>query len=270
MASAFVCLTCGVQYPPSEVPPSRCPICCDERQYVGWEGQKWTTLEALRSTHLNILTEEEPGVTSLWTQPGFAIGQRAFLIEHPAGNVLWDCISLVDPATLAALRQRGGISAIAISHPHYYSAMIDWSRAFGDVPVYLHERDRAWAVRRDGNLRWWSGSSLEIAAGLALVHCGGHFEGFQVLVWRAGAGGRGVLFAGDQPQVAMDRQSVSFLYSYPNMIPLGRRAVEAILAALEPWSYDRLYGAFPGRTLLTGAKDVVRRSADRYLRFISD
>ena len=44
---AYICLTCGVQYAPSERPPERCPICEDERQYVGWQGQQWTTLEEL-------------------------------------------------------------------------------------------------------------------------------------------------------------------------------------------------------------------------------
>ena len=46
---AFICRTCGVQYAPSEQPPSNCPICEDERQYVGWNGQQWTTLEQLRA-----------------------------------------------------------------------------------------------------------------------------------------------------------------------------------------------------------------------------
>ncbi|WP_449065679.1 hypothetical protein [Planomonospora algeriensis] len=30
-----ICVTCGVQY---GAPRENCPICEDERQYVGWEG----------------------------------------------------------------------------------------------------------------------------------------------------------------------------------------------------------------------------------------
>ena len=40
---AWICVTCAVQQADTEVPPERCPICEDERQYVGWEGQRWTT-----------------------------------------------------------------------------------------------------------------------------------------------------------------------------------------------------------------------------------
>ncbi|MBV8769958.1 MAG: MBL fold metallo-hydrolase, partial [Hyphomicrobiales bacterium] len=42
---AFICVTCGTQFSPTEAPPSLCPICTDDRQFVGWEGQAWTTLE---------------------------------------------------------------------------------------------------------------------------------------------------------------------------------------------------------------------------------
>src|SRR5207244_6965901 len=111
---------------------------------------------------------------------------------------------------------------IAISHPHYYSTMVEWSRAFGDAPIYLHEDDRQWVMRHGGNVRFWSGSTLELCEGVTLVNCRGHFDGYQVLHWAAG---KGVLLAGDQPQVAMDRSWVSFLYSYPNMIPLSGKAV---------------------------------------------
>ena len=37
-----------------------------------------------------------------------------------------------------------GLRAIAISHPHYYTTIVDWSRAFGGVPVYVHADDREW------------------------------------------------------------------------------------------------------------------------------
>jgi hypothetical protein len=263
-----ICVTCGVQYPAGP-PPQRCLICEDERQYVGWDGQQWTTLEQMRSKYRNAVTEEEPGLWSIITQPQFAIGQRAFLLQTDAGNILWDCITLLDEPSAAEITARGGLAAIAISHPHYYSSMLEWSRVFGDVPIYLHQADYQWAVRRDGNIHYWSGASRQIHPGVTLIHSPGHFDGFQVLHWAAGAAGRGVLLAGDQPQVAMDRRWVSFLYSYPNMIPLPASAIARIVATLEPWPFDRLYGAFAGRVVRHGAKDAVRRSAERYLRAIN-
>ena len=44
----YICVTCGTQFADSQTPPAHCPICEDERQYIGWNGQQWTTLEELR------------------------------------------------------------------------------------------------------------------------------------------------------------------------------------------------------------------------------
>src|SRR2546430_17514561 len=84
---AFVCETCGVQYAPTPGPPDRCPICEDERQYVGWRGQRWTTVEDLSARgHTNGLRELEPGLFQLATTPPVAIGQRALVVRTPAGD----------------------------------------------------------------------------------------------------------------------------------------------------------------------------------------
>ena len=42
---AFICSTCGTQYPPHDAPPPSCAICTDARQYVPLTGQAWTTLD---------------------------------------------------------------------------------------------------------------------------------------------------------------------------------------------------------------------------------
>ncbi len=44
----WICKTCGTQFPQSEKPPDACPICLDERQYVGYNGQEWTTLAKIQ------------------------------------------------------------------------------------------------------------------------------------------------------------------------------------------------------------------------------
>jgi hypothetical protein len=267
----FICVTCGTQFPESARPPDHCAICDDERQYVPPEGQKWTTMEELRSSHRNLIKQEEAGLYSITPEPKVGIGQRAFVIQTPKGNVLWDCVALLDDPTIARIKELGGIADIAISHPHYYTTMVEWSRAFGDAPIHIHEAERPWVMRPDPSVRFWSGRSLELRDGLKLISTGGHFEGYQVLHWPRGAEGRGALMAGDQPQICMDPKQVTFMYSYPNYIPLNAPAIRHVVECLAPLDYDRLYGAFftRGKGIVpTHAKEVVARSAERYLRAI--
>ena len=265
----FVCVTCGVQYPDAAAAPEHCPICEDPRQFVGFGGQQWTTLEEMRTRYRNEIQEEEPGLYSIHTEPHFAIGQRAFLVQTPRGNLLWDCLTLLDDATVNQVRELGGVAAIAISHPHYYSAMVEWSAAFGDAPIYIHESDQNWVMRPDRRVHFWSGASMAVLDSLTLILTPGHFDGFQVLHWKEGAQGLGALLSGDQPQVCMDRRWVSFMYSYPNYIPLGREAVSRIVELLRLYTFDRIYGAFPQRTVVSEGKAVLERSAARYLQAVA-
>ena len=126
----FICTACGTQYPPAGSPPQRCVICEDERQFLPPAGQSWTTLERLYISHANAFRQYEPGLIGIGTQPVFAIGQRALLIRTPEGNVLWDCISLIDAATVTIIKALGGVRAMAISHPHFYTTMGAWAEAF--------------------------------------------------------------------------------------------------------------------------------------------
>jgi hypothetical protein len=264
---AFICVTCGTQFAPSAAPPASCPICQDPRQYVGHGGQQWTTLPELRAQHRNRI-EPERGAIAVETEPKFAIGQRGLLIESRAGNILWDCVALLDDETVAAIKKRGGISAIAISHPHYYTTMVEWSRAFEQAPVYLHAADREWVMRPDGAIRFWEGETHSLQPDFTLIRCGGHFEGGTVLHQEPVADQPGVLYTGDIIQVCRDHNWVSFMRSYPNMIPLGPAAIQHIVDVLEPFTFDALHGAFAGDVVMN-AKEVVRQSAARYLRAIS-
>jgi hypothetical protein len=101
-----------------------------------------------------------------------------------------------------------------------------------------------------------------------MIRCGGHFAGASVLSCPWLAGGRGALFTGDTIQVVPDRRHVSFMYSYPNLIPLGAAEIGRITAAVRPLPYDAIYGAFEGRTIERDGKAAVERSAERYLRAI--
>ena len=263
----FLCPTCGTQFPESDAAPEACPICQDARQYVPPEGQRWTTLEELRVSHRAEIREEEPGLNGIGAEPSFAIGQRALLVQAPGGNVLWDCISLLDDEIAGSVEELGGIAAISISHPHYYSSMVEWAEAF-DAPIYLHAADREWVMRPSDRVVFWEEERRELGPGLTLVRCGGHYEGGTVLHWAAGAEGRGALLSGDIVQVIPDRRYVSFMYSYPNLIPLNEQAIRRIVAALEPFDFDRIHGAWWDRVVPTDAKAVVVRSAERYLKAI--
>ena len=267
-AEAYICETCGSQHAPSAGPPDRCAICDDERQCVGHEGQRWTTLTQLRRDHRADIRTEEPGLTGIGTDPSFAIGQRALLLATPGGNVLWDCIALLDDEIERAVRERGGLAAIAISHPHYYTSMVEYARAFG-APVYLHAADRDWVRRHDDALRFWDGEALALEPGVTLLRLGGHFAGATVLHWAAGQEGRGALLSGDIVQVVADRRWVSFMRSYPNLIPLPAATVEGMVAALHPYAFQRLYGAWYGRVVDGDAKAAVARSARRYARALT-
>lgn len=265
----WICETCGVQHAPSPTAPESCPVCEDDRQYVGPGGQRWTNMAELARHHGNEIREKEEG--RLWgigTEPSFGIGQRALLVRTPRGNLLWDCLSIVDGTTVQRIEELGGVAAIAISHPHYYGAMVEWSRAFGGAPIYLHAADQAWVMRPHDTIVHWEGDIFEIEPGLTLIRTGGHFEGCQCLHWADGASGRGALLSGDQPTVCWDRRHLSFMYSYPNFIPLGPAAVRHTVDVLEPFAFDRIYGAWWGRVIPEGAKDALRRSAARYLTAI--
>ncbi len=163
-----------------------------------------------------------------------------------------------------------GVFGIAISHPHYYGAVADWSEAFGGVPIYLHGDDRQWVTRPHPAIVPWSGESQRISDDIVLVRTGGHFAGGTVLHWRGGADGRGALLTGDVATVAMDRRSLSFMYSYPNYIPMNAASVLGIARAVESLAFDRIYGAWWGRNIEAGAKAAFDASVRRYLKAISD
>ncbi len=58
------------------------------------------------------------------------------------------------------------------------------------------------------------------------------------------------------------------MYSYPNLIPLPPALVRRIVAAVEPFPFDRIYGAWWDRIVPRDAKGAVGRSADRYIAAI--
>jgi hypothetical protein len=260
---AWICRTCAVQHPDTERPPARCPICEDERQYVGWGGQQWTTAAELARDHRSDLREEEPGLLGVGVEPAVAIGQRALLVQTPGGNVLWDCVPHLDDDARDRIAGLGGIAAIAVSHPHFYAAVVDLADAF-DARVLLPAADRAWVQRPSPRIEFFD-DEVEPVPGVTVARIGGHFDGAAVLHWPARADGRGALLTGDTITVVQDRDWVSFMWSYPNLIPLDEATIESIARRVERFSFDRVYGGWWGRVVLSDGGAAVRRSADRYI-----
>jgi hypothetical protein len=254
-----------MQFSPAAAPPQACPICEEERQYVPPGGQSWTTLESLAARSFNVYREHEAGLIGIGTQPTFAIGQRALLVCTPHGNVLWDCISMLDAATVTLVKALGGVAAIAVSHPHFYTTMVEWSRAFSGVPIHLHAADRAWVMRPDPAISFWDGETLPLLPDVTLIRCGGHFPGAAVLHWAKGAGGRGVLCSADTLTVTVDRKFLSFMRSYPNLIPLSAEQVRRIGTAMAPFAFDAIYGHYFDRVIRADAKRALEASIERYV-----
>ena len=263
-----ICRECGTSFAASSAPPDACPICEDERQYVPRTGQAWVTPDQLSAEHANTWRELEPDLFEIHTRPDFAIGQRALLVRTPAGNVLWDCIALIDDATIALIEGLGGLAGIAISHPHYYTRCQDWAAAFR-CPVHLHAADREWVMRPDPALRFWDGDALELSPDLTLIRLGGHFPGATVMHWMPRNHCDGVLLTGDTLQVVADPRRVTFLWSYPNMIPLSAGTVRRIAERLRQWSIARVYGFSVGRQILGDGGTAIAQSADSYIRHLS-
>jgi hypothetical protein len=262
--SVFLCSACGTSF---EEAPEACPICTDERQYIPPSGQAWTTTEKLARTHRNSWVQLEPELFAIQTVPAFAINQRALLLRTPAGNILWDCIALLDDATKAIVQSLGGLSAIAISHPHYYTTMQDWAAAF-DAPIYLHAADKEWICRPSDHVRLWDEDALVLSSSVTLVHGGGHFAGGTVLHW-TGGDDKGVLLAGDIVQVTPGTDHVSFMWSYPNMLPLSAAEVADVAERLALWPFERIYGAFSHQNVRQDGQAIVARSARRYIDRLS-
>lgn len=273
--SYWICVHCGLQHGDSETVPARCLNCSDERESMTHKSPAWTTLAEMQGHYRNVFTSLGDGVTGICTSPAFGIGPEVFLIQTSAGNVLWDCVAYLDQQTIDQIRALGELSAIVISHPHMVASVVEWSRSLGNVPVFIHHDNMPWMPRTDPVIHWWQGESLEVNSALTVVRCGGHFPGSCVLHWKEGAQGKGALFTGDTILPVEDRRWVSFMYSYPNLIPISVRAVEKIVKAVAGLKFDRIYGgpmygSCGGRPIIqTGAKEVVLRSAERYVEHLT-
>ena len=236
---------------------------------MGWEGQRWTTLGELTDAgHATAVREEEPGLLGIGVEPSIGIGQRSLLFTGTSGNVLWDVPGFVDEEAMRSVDDLGGLVAVSASHPHFYGVIAEWADAF-DVPIVLPEADRRWLARPSRTVEWYS-ERAALTPEVTLVQTGGHFPGSAVLHWTGASDGAGVLASGDSITVVQDREWVSFMWSYPNLIPLDPTELDRIESAVTGLAYERIYGGWWGRVVARDGEEVVRRSIERYRTAITN
>jgi hypothetical protein len=266
--TAFICVTCGTQYAPGPKPPPDCPVCLDDRQHLGRNGQQWTTHADLAATLRNRI-ELDGDLLGVGVTEPFAIPQRALLLRTDCGNILWDCVSVVTPEAVRAINELGGIDLIAISHPHFYSSMIEWSDAFGSAPILTHHADRDWIRRNGRQVSTWKGDRHRLSPTVELIHCPGHFPGSSVLHWTDAPNSRRVLLTGDSLHVASDRRHVSVMHSVPNYIPVSAAVIADIDRRLKGLEFDDVYGFTWGLNIIGEARQAVDQSLQRYTEAVS-
>ena len=264
----LVCVTCGTQYDTTDkrTLENRCRICEDPRQFVPESGQAWTSLGEMRrlGRWTNIVREIIPRrVFSLTTAPKFGIGQRCIFVkgEIEEGNVLWDCLPFLDEDTVNWIELQGGLTAIAISHPHMYATAVSWAEQFRcRIHVFGHDRD--WVMRPSTNHEFVDGEMQTITADLQMYRIGGHFEGSAVLLSRR----HKALLSGDTLLCTPGNRRVTMMWSVPNMIPLSPDWIaEQGWPRLNALDFDKVLALMDGMQIMSGAKEVVRDSLQTYI-----
>lgn len=262
MNQQIICSNCGTWYPVKMVTPI-CPICADDRQYVPERGQQWTLPEDLLNKHSVKINKKKQRLYELTVNPHFAIGQRALLVLSEQGNVLWDCVPLLDELTIEFIRAKGGLAAIAFSHPHYYSNMNDWADTF-DCPVYIHKNDAGYIQVGGSRIKLWEGEKLELWEGMRIMLIGGHFDGSSILHVPF-LSPEGSILCGDTLFLSPSKKHFSILRSYPNRIPLPLSEMKRLKDRFDDIPFDVFYGYEKSQNLDRDVKRIFTESMQRYL-----
>jgi hypothetical protein len=258
----IICRTCGTWYPLNDH-PELCAICSDERQYIPEGGQKWTMPADLLEKYSIKLHQIKDRLYELEVNPTFAIGQRALLVLSPEGNVLWDCIPLLDEMTIAFVRSVGGLKTICFSHPHYYSNMNEWADTF-HCPVYIQKNDKEHIIQHGDHIRLWEGDELKLWDGISIQLIGGHFAGSCILHVPF-LSKQGNILCGDTLYLSPSKKHFTAAWSYPNKIPLPLKEMKRIEQRLDGIPFDEFYGYVKSQNLTEGVKEVFRESMGRYV-----
>jgi len=258
-----ICTACGTQFPLNSDQPELCPICNDDRQFIPDKGQSWTTLHELSDNYSVIIKKINDSLYELRIAPSFAIAQRALLVLTPGGNILWDCIALLNEPTIAFIKSKGGLKAIAFSHPHYYSTMNEWAKVF-DCPIYIHQNDEQWIFNRGDHVRLWPGTENKLWDGIRIIHIGGHFPGSSILHVPFLSPG-GAVLCGDTLVISPNKKHISVMYSYPNRIPLPLQEMQRIKKQMLSLPFDTMFGYASLQDIYSDTKQLLENSLAKYV-----
>ena len=261
MNEETICTACGTYY--SQDLPEICPICEDDRQYVPENVQTWTTHARLAAGHSVKITKIQNELFSLQITPSFAIGQRAFFLLAPEGNVLWDCIPMLDKPTIEFIKSRGGLTAIVISHPHFYSNMNDWADVF-DCPIFIHQNDEEWVNGSKSCVEFWTGDQKDLWNGIQMINVGGHFPGSCILRVPF-LSGEGTILCGDTFVISPSKNHIAAMHSYPNKIPLPVNEIRRIRKTMRDIQFDTIHAWIDSQSIESGAKSILENSLARYI-----
>jgi hypothetical protein len=262
MKEQLICTACGTQFPKNSS-VEICTICAEERQYIPEKGQSWTTQQILSATHKNKIIKINENLFEIKIEPNFAIGQRALLVISKSGNILWDCIPLLDTDTINFINKKGGLNAIAFSHPHYYSNMNDWARVF-NCPIHIHKNDEEYITDKSENIKLWDGDDITLIDDIKIHNIGGHFKGSSVLVIST-MSKLGTMLTGDTLYLSPTKKHFAIMYSYPNRIPLPLSEIQRIKRRFNNIKFDSIYGFYSYQNLTENAREILEKSLERYL-----
>jgi hypothetical protein len=262
MKEQIICSTCGTYYPADSV-PEQCIICSDERQYIPDTGQSWTKPKDLHRKHSIKLNKLHERLYEIRINPMFAIGQRALLVLSEQGNVLWDCVPMLDELVIEFIKSKGGLKAIAFSHPHYYSNMNDWAEVF-NCPVYIHANDAEHIMVKGPHIQLWQGNELEVGDGMKIFLIGGHFEG-SCLLHVPSLSKKGAILCGDTLFLSASKKHFSVFRSYPNRIPLPSAEMQRVKKRFDEIPFDSFYGYIDTQNLNENVKEIFEESMRRNL-----
>jgi len=262
MNKKLICTTCGTQYNTAVSLNAECTICKDDRQYVPESGQSWTTLDELQNDYGVIVKQLHDNLYEIKSSPAFAIGQRALLVLTPQGNILWDCIALINEPIIELIKSKGGLKAIAFSHPHYYTTMNEWAKIF-NCPVYIHKKDEQWIFNRGNHISLWNDTEKKLWEGMTLINIGGHFPGSSILHVPF-LSKEGTILIGDTFYISPSKKHAAVMYSYPNRIPLPVQEVQRIQKQMFNIKFDTIHGFYDYQNIYSDAKQMIQDSLAKY------
>ena len=239
---AYVCTNCGFWQRHFAEPPS-CPMCLDARHVVPQQGWRFLDLAAAQRAFPCHWEELEPGAWRFWNDPVEGIGPSSYLLQTPAGNVVFEGATVFSDAALGKVADLGGVAVLSASHPHAYGALWQVQDRF-DPELALAAGDFSWSAALQ--VSWPFDDALEPLPGIELHRTAGHFDGHTVLYDRE----RRLLLCGDALKFelsAHDRRQATTISAHKAFVratPLTHGELRRYRAVFAPLDFRQTWTPF--------------------------